>query len=138
MGAPSFLSVPSLLVGEGRVGAVDRILIEGMSFFGHHGVYSAEREIGTHFLVDVALELDLSEAGRSDQLEDTLDYRSAYGLVREVLEGDPRQLVETLAQQTAERLLTLDRVQRATVTVRKRPPLHGVTGTVGVEVSRSR
>jgi len=117
---------------------VDRILIEGMSFFGHHGVYPAERETGTHFTVDVALELDVSEAGRSDQLEDTLDYRSAYGLVREVLEGDPRQLVETLAQQTAERLLTLDRVQRATVTIRKRPPLHGVTGTVGVEVSRTR
>jgi dihydroneopterin aldolase len=117
---------------------MDRILIEGMSFFGHHGVYPAEREIGTHFTVDVALELDVSEAGRTDRLEDTLDYRAAYELAREVLEGDHCQLVETLAQRTAERLLTLERVQRATVTVRKRPPLRGVTGTVGVEVSRSR
>ena len=117
---------------------MDRILIEGMSFFGHHGVYPAERETGTHFTVDVALELDVSEAGRTDLLEDTLDYRAAYELVREVLEGEPRSLVETLAQRAAERLLTLDRVERATVTVRKRPPLRGVTGTVGVEVTRSR
>ena len=117
---------------------MDRILIEGMSFFGHHGVYPAERETGTHFTVDVALELDVSEAGRSDRLEDTLDYRAAYALVREVLEGEPRRLVEALAQRTAERLLTLERVRRATVTVRKRPPLPGAQGTVGVEVSRSR
>ena len=117
---------------------MDRILIEGMSFFGHHGVYPAERETGTHFTVDVALELDVSEAGRSDRLEDTLDYRAAYGVVREVLEGEPCRLVETLAQRTAERLLTLEPVRRATVTVRKRPPLPGAPGMVGVEVSRSR
>ena len=117
---------------------MDRILIEGMSFFGHHGVYPAEREIGTHFTVDVALELDASEAGRTDRLEDTLDYRAAHGLVREVLEGDHCQLLETLAQRSAERLLTLERVRRATVTVRKRPPVRGMTGTVGVEVSRGR
>jgi dihydroneopterin aldolase len=117
---------------------MDRILLEGMSFFGHHGVSPAEREIGTHFTVDVALELDLGDAGRTDRLEDTLDYRAAYHVVREVLEGDHRDLVESLAQRTAERLLTLERVQRATVTVRKRPPLRGVTGTAGVEVSRSR
>ena len=117
---------------------MDRILIEGLSFFGHHGVYPGEREAGTHFTVDVALELDVGMAGRTDRLEDTLDYRVAYELVREVLEGDQRQLVEALAQRTAERLLTLERVRRATVTVRKRPPLRGATGTVGVEVTRSR
>ena len=117
---------------------MDRILLEGMSFFGHHGVYSAEREIGTHFTVDVALELDLSRAGQSDRLEDTLDYRSPYELVRGVIEGDQCQLVEALAERIAERLLTLEQVQRATVTVRKRPPLPGAVGAVGVEVSRSR
>jgi dihydroneopterin aldolase len=117
---------------------VDRIVMEGMSFFGHHGVYAAEREIGTHFTVDVALEIDLSGAGRSDRLEDTVDYRDAHRLVREVLEGDPCQLIETLAERAAGRLLTLERVQRATVTVRKRPPLRGPIGAVGVEVSRSR
>jgi dihydroneopterin aldolase len=117
---------------------MDRILIEGMAFFGHHGVYPAERETGTHFTVDVALELDLGEAGRTDRLEDTLDYRDAYGLVRDVLEGDRCQLLEALAQRAAERLLTLERVRRATVTVRKRPPLRWAAGTVGVEVSRSR
>jgi len=117
---------------------MDRILLEGMTFFGHHGVYPAEREMGTHFTVDVALEVDVAAAGRTDRLEDTLDYRDAYRLVREVLEGEPCQLVEALAQRTAERLLTLERVRRASVTVRKRPPMRGAIGTVGVEVTRTR
>ena len=117
---------------------MDRMLLEGMSFFGHHGVYPAERELGTHFTVDVELELDLAAAGRSDRLEDTLDYREPYGLVREVVEGEPCQLVETLAERAAQRLLALPRVERVRVRVRKRPPLPGDLRSVGVEVSRSR
>ncbi|HXM57758.1 MAG TPA: dihydroneopterin aldolase [Candidatus Dormibacteraeota bacterium] len=117
---------------------MDRILLEGMEFFGHHGVYEAERELGTHFTVDVELELDLGAAGRSDRLEDTLDYREPYRLVREVVEGEPCQLIEALAERAAQRLLALDRVSRVRVAVRKRPPLPGGLRSAGVEVTRSR
>jgi 7,8-dihydroneopterin aldolase/epimerase/oxygenase len=117
---------------------MDRILLQGMSFLGHHGVYPAEREIGTRFTVDAELELDLAEAGRGDRLEDTLDYRDAYRAVREVIEGDPCHLVEALAERTAARLLALDRVERVRVVVRKRPPLRGEFQSIGVEVTRSR
>ncbi|HSR23323.1 MAG TPA: dihydroneopterin aldolase [Candidatus Eisenbacteria bacterium] len=117
---------------------MDRMLLEGMSFFGHHGVYPAERELGTHFTVDVELELDLGAAGRSDRLEDTLDYRNAYRLVRDVVEGEPCHLVEALAERAADRLLTLERVRRVRVRVRKRPHLQGDFRSVGVEVDRGR
>lgn len=112
--------------------------MEGMAFFGHHGVYPAEREIGTHFTVDVELELDVAEAARTDRLEDTIDYRDAHRLVREVVEGEPCSLLETVAARAAERLLTVERVQRVTLTLRKRPPLRAPFRSVGVEVSRSR
>jgi dihydroneopterin aldolase len=117
---------------------MDRILMEGMSFFGRHGVLPGEREIGVHFTVDVELDVDVSTAGRTDRLEDTIDYREAYRLVREVLEGDSRNLVETLAERTAGQLLTLPPVRRARVTVRKRPPLPGSFASFGVEVTRTR
>jgi dihydroneopterin aldolase len=117
---------------------MDRILMEGMTFFGHHGVYPYERELGTHFTVDVELELDLGAAGASDRLEDTVDYRDAYRLVREVVEGEPCHLVEAVAERAADRLLTLQRVERVRVVVRKRPPLRGEFRSIGVEVSRGR
>lgn len=110
--------------------------MEGMAFFGRHGVFPAERELGARFSVDVELEGDLHAAGRSDRLEDTINYVKAYGLVKEVVEGDPCHLLEAVAERIADRLLALPRVERARVRVHKRPPLEGEFRSFGVEVVR--
>jgi 7,8-dihydroneopterin aldolase/epimerase/oxygenase len=117
---------------------VDRILMLGMAFFGRHGVFPAERELGARFTVDVELEGDLREAARSDRLEATINYARAYELVREVVEGEPCHLLEAVAERIAGRLLELPRVERATVRVQKRPPLEGEFRAFGVEVVRDR
>jgi len=117
---------------------VDRILMEGMAFYGRHGVFPAERELGARFTVDVELEGDLREAARSDNLEQTINYVGAYELVKEVVEGEPCHLLEAVAERIATRLLQLPRVQKATVRVHKRPPLEGEFRSFGVEVVRSR
>lgn len=110
--------------------------MEGMAFFGRHGVFPAERELGARFSVDVELAGDLGQASRSDHLEDTIDYARAYDLVKEVVEGEPCHLLEAVAGRIADRLLQLPRVQRATVRVHKRPPLAGEFRSFGVEVTR--
>ncbi len=110
--------------------------MEGMAFFGRHGVFPAERALGARFSVDVELEGDLSLGGASDRLEDTIDYAGAYDLVREVVEGEPCHLLEAVATRIAERLLALPRVTRATVRVHKRPPLAGEFRSFGVEITR--
>ena len=110
--------------------------MEGMAFFGRHGVFPAERELGARFSVDVELEGDLHAAGRSDRLEDTINYVQAYGLVKEVVEGEPCHLLEAVASRIADRLLSLPRVERARVRVHKRPPLEGEFRSFGVEVTR--
>ena len=112
--------------------------MEGMAFFGRHGVFPAERELGARFTVDVELEGDLREAARSDRLEDTINYARAYELVREVVEGEPCHLLESVAERIAGRLLQLPKVGRATVRVHKRPPLEGEFRSFGVEVVRER
>jgi dihydroneopterin aldolase len=115
---------------------MDRLLLEGMAFVGHHGVGDAEREVGSRFVVDAELERDLSAAGRSDRLEDALDYRRPYQAVREVVEGPSCRLIETLAERIADRLLSFEGVGSVTVRVRKRPPLRGEFGAFGVEIRR--
>jgi dihydroneopterin aldolase len=115
---------------------MDRLLLEGMTFFGRHGALPAERELGARFNVDVVLEADLAAPGRSDRLEDTVDYVRAYRVVQEVVEGDPCRLLEAVAERIASRLLALEGVRRATVRVRKRPPLEGEFRAFGVEVTR--
>jgi dihydroneopterin aldolase len=117
---------------------MDRILMEGMAFFGRHGVFPAERELGARFTVDVELFGELSEAARSDRLDSTIDYARAYALVKEVVEGDSCHLLEAVAERIAGRLLALPRVERAVVRVRKKPPLEGEFHSFGVELTRSR
>ena len=112
--------------------------MQGMAFFGRHGVFPAERELGARFTVDVELEADLQAAGASDRLDDTVNYAHAYELVREVVEGEPCHLLEAVASRIADRMLTLPRVERATVRVHKKPPLEGEFRAFGVELVRER
>ena len=81
--------------------AEDRITLEGMVFYGYHGVNPEERELGQRFVVDLELEKDLSAAGLSDDLTQTVNYASAYKLAREVVEGQPCNLIETVAERLA-------------------------------------
>ena len=57
---------------------MDRILLNGLTFFGKHGCHAAENELGQKFVVDIELECDLSAAGATDALEDTIDYVNIY------------------------------------------------------------
>ncbi|HEV2107358.1 MAG TPA: dihydroneopterin aldolase [Thermomicrobiales bacterium] len=83
----------------------DRIVLEGMLFFGHHGTIAAERELGQRFVVDVELHCDLRAAGLSDDLARTIDYSDVYRQVRRVVEGPPLSLTEAVAERIASAVL---------------------------------
>lgn len=83
----------------------DRIRVEGIEFHGFHGVPAEERAIGHRYVVDVELELDLRESGRSDDFRLTVDYAQAARLILEIGTGPSVQLVETLAERMAAGLL---------------------------------
>ena len=57
---------------------MDRVQLEGMVFNGRHGVTAAERARTQPFTVDVELEVNAARAGRSDRIEDTVDYRKVH------------------------------------------------------------
>lgn len=76
-----------------------------MVFHGRHGVLPAERELGQPFVVSVELYLDLRPAGRSDDLTETVDYGEVHRLARQVVEGEPANLVETVAERIASAVL---------------------------------
>ena len=65
----------------------DQILLEGMSFYAYHGVNPEERTQGQWFVVDMKVEVELSKPGRSDRLEDTVNYTDLYHTVKAVVEG---------------------------------------------------
>jgi len=79
----------------------DRILLEGMVFHGRHGTIAAERDLGQPFIVDIELRLDLRPAGRSDDLMRSVDYGEVHRRAKQIVEGPPVNLTETVAERVA-------------------------------------
>ena len=118
----------------------DRIILSGMQFYGFHGVNPEERRLGQPFIVDLTAELDLRAAGASDDLADTVSYAHLYRAVKAVMEGEPRQLLETAAAAIANAILQ-QHPPIAAIRVRvskPRPPIRGsVIDAAAVEIYRT-
>lgn len=117
----------------------DCILLEQMVFFGHHGAYPAEQELGQRFIVDLALGLDLQPAGRSDRLEDTVNYAHVFEVVRAVVEGPPCRLLEAVAQRIADAVLAEERIRWCRVRLAKPGvAIRGALAGAAVQITRER
>jgi dihydroneopterin aldolase len=125
----------------GRLGEepLDRLAVTGIEGFGHHGVLDVERREGQVFVVDLALRLDTRPAARSDDLRDTVDYGSLVTKVKNAIESDPVDLIETLAERVAGVCLEDLRVLEAEVTVHKpSAPIEATFDDVTLTITRGR
>ncbi len=95
------------------------IEVEGLELTGRHGALEEERERGQPFLFDLRLVTE-DVAARTDELEDTVDYRRVVDCVREVSDGRRFTLLEALAAAVADALL--ERFPLVAVRVRVRKP----------------
>lgn len=75
---------------------MDSLSIKGMKFRAFHGVHEHEKKEGNDFEVDVIFSADLSQAGKSDQLSDAIDYTIVHKLTSEIMHGDSVDLIEHL------------------------------------------
>ena len=117
----------------------DRIVLQGISARGLHGVLDAEKTDGQDFVVDVALEVDLRRAGRSDLLAHTVNYAEVAADIVALITGPSLDLIETLADRIAAAALRRPLVQAVEVTVHKPQAPVGVPfGDVRVVVVRRR
>lgn len=118
----------------------DKIQLVGMVFYGHHGVDPIEQELGQRFIVDVDVHLDLQPAGISDDVRDTINYARIYRLVKAIVEGPSRKLLENLAEVIAQGILTELNVGTVRVKVKKpEVPMKGsILDYASVEIFRSR
>ena len=118
----------------------DRITLDGMSFYAYHGVNPEERTQGQWFVVDMRVELNLSKPGRSDRLDDTVNYTDLYQTVKAVVEGEAYNLLEAVAEAIARQVLVSFPVSAVWARVTKpSPPIRdAVLKGVSVEVYRER
>lgn len=118
---------------------MDSICLKNMGFFAFHGTTEEERSIGQRFFLDVEMNIDLQQAGRSDDIHQTVNYQKVYLMVEEIIQHKKYRLIEALASDIAERILArFDKVCAIKVWVRKpQVPLSGILDYVEVCVERT-
>jgi dihydroneopterin aldolase/D-erythro-7,8-dihydroneopterin triphosphate epimerase len=117
--------------------APDRIFIRDLTIRCIVGIEEQERREKQDVLVHLTLYTDLRKAGRTDALEDTVDYRAIKKRILHLAEESRFRLIEALAQSIADECLRDERVERVGVVVEK-PGALRFARTAGVEIVRRR
>lgn len=116
---------------------MDHILVTGIKALGIHGVLPEERERPQPIEVDLDIQMDLSAAGTSDALSDTVDYGALALSVQAIVILESHRLLESLATRIAAVCRTDPRVVKVEVTVRKlRPAIGAMVRHVGIRIER--
>ncbi|MBI5645058.1 dihydroneopterin aldolase [Candidatus Kaiserbacteria bacterium] len=114
---------------------MDKVFIRNLSIRGTHGTEAREREVEQEFLIDIEAQFDAKRAALSDNLDDTINYVRFRDIAREIVEGRSFFLIERVAAEIANTILTDMRIEEVSVTVRK--PHVFESGIPGVTIVRT-
>jgi len=111
------------------------ITIEGIKLYGFHGCLEEEGKIGGHYLVDVYMSTDFSEAAKTDELSKTIDYCAVYEICKTQM-----AIKSKLIEQVCDRIFRSIRAEFTTVSglrvkvTKLVPPMNGNVEKVSVEI----
>ena len=118
----------------------DQIFVTGLALHAYHGVMQHEAKVGQTFTLDLTLDIDLTEAARTDKLANTVGYDQVVNVANEAFCAKRYRLVEAAAGAVA--TAVLDRFPQAAavrVTVHKpHAPIAATFDDVGVSILRKR
>jgi dihydroneopterin aldolase len=118
----------------------DTIFVNGLVLHANHGVMPHEAEVGQPFKLDLALDIDLAKASRTDTLKHTVSYDLLVKTASQAFCARRYRLVEAAAGAVASAVLDrYPQVRNVRVTVRKpHAPIAATFDDVGVIVTRAR
>ncbi len=113
------------------------IEIEGMEFYAYHGHYKEEQIVGNRFLVDLKIETNCRKAAESDNIEDAVNYQTAYKIIKKEMKKKSN-LLENIASRIIDALYeNLDNMKSVTVKLSKmNPPMGGKIKKVSVTMTK--
>ncbi|MCT7952432.1 dihydroneopterin aldolase [Ancylothrix sp. C2] len=118
---------------------MDCIKLTDIRCYGYTGYLPEEQVLGQWFEVDLTLWLDLRAAGKSDAIEDTLDYRKVISTTKNIVKNSKFALIERLAEAIAEAILEFAEVEKIQVCMTKpAAPIPDFGGKITVEILREK
>ncbi len=116
---------------------MDKVIIKDLVARGVIGVYDWEREKPQEILINIILFGDLSKAGETDDIEDSINYKTVAKGAQSLAENCERLTVEALANDIANFCLETNGVLKVIVRVEK-PGAVRFADSVGVEIERTK
>ncbi len=118
----------------------DAIFIKGILIHARHGVMEHESEVGQRFVIDLDLDIDLSDSSRTDRLSDTVSYSNVVTTATSAFKDTNYYLLERAAGAVADAILAaFPRIRAVKVTVHKpHAPIAAIFEDVGVVLTRTR
>lgn len=98
---------------------MDRVFIENYTLIAKHGYYKEEHSKPQRFVVSVYADVNKNASGESDALADTFNYEVIRKVVSEVIMGGHHDLLESLAEDIAKRILNNNLVTKVEVKITK-------------------
>ncbi len=119
---------------------MDKIEIRNIKLYGYHGVFPEEREKGQNFFVDVEIYFNSENAGKSDELVETIDYTKIYDIIKGINNNNKFRLIERFAHIISQEILSeFEEIHKTVVRIRKPDaPMDGDFDWVGIEIVRTR
>ncbi|OCQ98015.1 dihydroneopterin aldolase [Oscillatoriales cyanobacterium USR001] len=118
---------------------MDSIQLTGIRCYGYTGYLAEEQILGQWFEIDITLWLDLAKPGKSDKIEDTLDYRTTIAIVQNLVKTSKYALIERLADVIAQAILEQPLVQKVKINLSKpAAPIPDFGGKITLEITRTK
>ena len=116
---------------------MDSIDIANIRCYGYTGLLPEEKKLGQWFSVDLIISFDLEPVGHSDELSKTVDYRLAIAAVKKLIKEEGFDLIESLAEAIANKILEFERVQQVRVRLTKEAaPIPDFDGSITIDITR--
>lgn len=99
---------------------MDKIHLKDVEIFANHGVFEEEKRLGQKFIFDIELELDLSVAGKTGDLNSSVHYGELVYEIEKIVSEKSYDLIETVGEKVCEHILLKYRIiKNAKVKVKK-------------------
>lgn len=116
-----------------------KIFVEGIKIYAYHGCFKEETTIGTNFLVNVELDVDLTIPSKTDNILDTVNYQLVFQVIKEQM-AVPSKLVEHVTQRCIDALFEkFSTIEKIKIKISKlNVPLGGHIDSVSVQLEQER
>lgn len=116
-----------------------KIILQNVKIYGYHGVLPEENIVGTYYILNLELGVDIWKAAESDDLNDTVSYAEINEILHQEMKT-PSKLIEHVAG----RIITKIEQQFPEISgiklriMKTSPPMHGSCDGAAVEFYKTR